>query len=69
MSLVQSYFIGKNVDALHLEKCVSSGIMTSAHLTLEKLKAPLEKERQLLQQTRDAILDQLKVLKVIWRFF
>ena len=38
--------------------------MTSGQLTLEKLRVPLEKERQQLRQARDAILEQLKVLKV-----
>ena len=47
--------------ALQLEKCVS-GMASS--VTLDKLKEPLMKERQHLQKAKDAILEQLKVLKV-----
>lgn len=38
--------------------------MTSGGLALEKLKAPLEKEKEQLQSARHAILEQLRVLKV-----
>lgn len=37
--------------------------MTSA-LILDKLKVPLEKEREQLEKAKDAILEQLKILKV-----
>ena len=39
--------------------------MTSGQqLTLEKLRRPLERERDQLREAREAILQQLKVLKV-----
>ena len=37
--------------------------MTSS-LTLEKLRVPLEKEKESLQKAKDAILEHLKILQV-----
>ena len=68
-SLVQSYFIVQwkntraNVGALRLEQCVF-GMTSGQQLTLEKLRRPLERERDQLREAREAILEQLKVLKV-----
>ena len=52
-----------NVGALRLEQCVF-GMTSGQQLTLERLRRPLERERDQLREAREAILQQLKVLKV-----